>query len=317
MTLVLLHPVGLDRDTWQYLDADVVEGAVRYDLLWHGDRPKPEGALTLAAMADDVVASVPGPLDVLGLSMGGAVVQQIALRHPGRVRSAVIACSSPGGTGGTVQEERARAIEEGGIESILDVTLERWFSDDFLTDPDRPAIRYTRERLLADDPAAFAASWRALAANDTLAQLPTLKMPVTVIHAEGDKAARTEVQEAMAAALPVGRLDVIPGPHMVQMELLGRVQPGHPRPPRLGGHRLGRSIRMSHARTAIVGIGTTEHGEIPGQTGDEIAVRAAAAAIADARGIGQVGDRRVGHLQATARRRAHRRRRGPRAAAGY
>ncbi len=36
------------------------------------------------------------------------------------------------------------------------------------------------------------------------------------------------------------------------------------------------------ARTAIVGIGATEQGEIPGQTADQIAVRAAVAALADA-----------------------------------
>jgi acetyl-CoA acetyltransferase len=38
----------------------------------------------------------------------------------------------------------------------------------------------------------------------------------------------------------------------------------------------------SLAKTAIVGIGATEQGEIPGQGADEIAVRAAVAAIADA-----------------------------------
>jgi hypothetical protein len=35
-------------------------------------------------------------------------------------------------------------------------------------------------------------------------------------------------------------------------------------------------------RTAIVGIGATEQGEIPGETANQIAVRAAALALADA-----------------------------------
>lgn len=39
---------------------------------------------------------------------------------------------------------------------------------------------------------------------------------------------------------------------------------------------------VSGARTAIVGIGATEQGEIPGQSADEIAVRAAVLALADA-----------------------------------
>ena len=45
---------------------------------------------------------------------------------------------------------------------------------------------------------------------------------------------------------------------------------------------------MSHkARTAIVGIGATEQGEIPGETGNQLAVRAAVLALADA-GIGKL-----------------------------
>ncbi len=218
MTLVLLHPAGLDGDCWRFLAPSVLDGAVRYDLLWHGARGRPGVPLTLEAMADDIAASIPGELDLVGLSLGGAVVQRLALRHPDRVRSALIAGSSPGGAGGAVLEARARAIEQDGIEPIVAPTLERWFSEPFLRDPGHPALVYTKERLLSDDPEGFAMTWRALAANDTIAELPSLRIPVSVVHADGDQSATVETQRAMAEAIPGSRFDVIPGPHMVQLE---------------------------------------------------------------------------------------------------
>lgn len=219
MTLVLLHPAGLDGDCWRFLAPSIqLDGAVRYDLLGHGGRGRPDVPLTLEAMADDVAASVPGELDLVGLSLGGAVAQRLALRHPDRVRSALIAGSSPGGAGGEMLEARARTIEQDGVEPIVAATLERWFSEPFLRDPGHPALVYTRQRLLTDDPEGFAATWRALAANDTMGELSSLRIPVTIVHAEGDRSADLEAQRAMAKAIPGSRFDVIPGPHMVQLE---------------------------------------------------------------------------------------------------
>lgn len=220
MTLVFIHPVGLDRRTWQFLDQDLLDNSVQYDVLWHGSRPKPDGEFTLAAMADDVVDNVRGQLDLVGLSMGGSIVQHILLQHPDRVRSAAIACSSPGSPG-TAQgpEDRARVIDEDGIAALLPSTLERWFTEAFLADQSQPAIQYTIDRLLSDEPASLAGGWRALARYNCLPSFPKIKVPTSVIHASDDKSGSLAVRQAMADALPVGRLDVIPGPHMLHMEL--------------------------------------------------------------------------------------------------
>ena len=73
MTVVLLHPIGLDGACWQFLTAERLAGAVRYDMLWHGERGQPRAAYSLETLANDVVEAVPGDLDVVGLSFGGAV----------------------------------------------------------------------------------------------------------------------------------------------------------------------------------------------------------------------------------------------------
>jgi pimeloyl-ACP methyl ester carboxylesterase len=214
---VFLHPIGLDGACWQFLTAGRLATAVRYDLLGHGDRGQPPAEFTLESLASDVAGAVPGELDVVGLSFGGAVALTIGLRWPERVRSLVLACSGAGGHR-EILRGRADDVDRLGMAGILDVTMQRWFTPAALGSAGHPGVRYARERLLSDSAAVFAASWRALAELDAFAELPSLMARTTVVHASGDATAPVGAKAAMVEQLPNARLVVIPGPHMVQLE---------------------------------------------------------------------------------------------------
>lgn len=218
MTVVLLHPLGLDGKCWQFVTATRLDGAVRYDLLWHGRRGRPAAPLTLGTFAEDVVANVPGRLDLVGMSMGGSIAQEIALTWPERVRSVMIACSSAGSADGVALRERAEATERVGMKGMLDSTLRRWFTAEALNRHDHPGVAYARERLLNDRPEAFAAAWRALAASDSWSRLHLIHAPTTVLHAAQDASVSLETNQKTAARIPGSRLTVVPGPHMVHLE---------------------------------------------------------------------------------------------------
>jgi 3-oxoadipate enol-lactonase len=219
MSTLFLHPMGLDGGCWQLAR---LEG-VMPDLPGHGRRPMPP-ALTLEAAADEVLGTVPGRFDVVGVSLGGTLAIRMALRHPERVRSLLVACTSvlDAPERSKRLRERGAAAERGGMAGVLDTTLERWFTPAALADPQHPGVAYARRRLLADDPQAFAAWWRAMAAHTVREEMGGVRCPVTVLSGRQDTAAATahmlELFDALACRR---RMEIIPGPHMLHLETPG------------------------------------------------------------------------------------------------
>jgi 3-oxoadipate enol-lactonase len=216
VTLVLLPPVGLDERCWDWLDLPVP--AIRHVYPGFGGRPAGDQPADLDAWADEVAGLGGGePLDVAGISMGSMIAQHLALRHPDRVNSLLLAC-----TGGSADPAtalaRAAAAEAGGMTGLAEPTLARWFTAGALAQPGHPGVAYARAALLALDPASWAAGWRAIARHDVLARLGAVTAPVTCIAGAGDLAAPPERVRRLAGAIPGARFTVLDGPHMIHLE---------------------------------------------------------------------------------------------------
>lgn len=215
-TLVLLHPVGLTGGAFFGLDLSALPGARTPDLLGHGSRPRSPG-MTVADVADDVAASIEGPLDVAGFSFGGLVGFELALRHPDRVRSLLVACVTAI-VDPAVMLGRAEAAEAGMV-GVVATTLERWFTAGALAaKPDHPGVAYARATLEADDPHALADAWRAIAAVEVADRLDKIRVPVTCVAGEQDVASPAGEVEEMAAGIPGARFVLVRGPHMAVLE---------------------------------------------------------------------------------------------------
>lgn len=223
--VVLLHPVGLDGSFWGSLPETLATGrrVLCLDLAGHGASPTVRRTRLIEDYADDVAAAIGaaggGPAAVLGLSFGGMIAQMVAIRHPGLV-SALVAC----GCGGDFAEpirpmlrERGLAAERGGMEAVVDTTIERWFTEPFRGDP---AVARVRARLLSNDIAGWSAGWHAIAGLSVTPHLGAVSVPTLVIAGEKDVATPPAASEAtVARAIPGARFVVLPGaPHMMQIE---------------------------------------------------------------------------------------------------
>jgi pimeloyl-ACP methyl ester carboxylesterase len=181
--------------------------------------------MTHESMADEVVAQFDGMLDLVGVAVGGSIIQHILTRHPERVRSAVIACSSAPILGGAVEarrkqaEERIRPALERGMEAVVDVTLRRWFTP-FAVRTEPPGVAYAKQRLLSMDPNAWSDIWLAGPSSAIIPheRLKEIEQPVTIVSAMHDASVGIAGGFTLHSLIPNSRLEIVPGPHMLHLE---------------------------------------------------------------------------------------------------
>jgi 3-oxoadipate enol-lactonase len=98
--LVMIQGLGADRSGWalQRLPFGARYRTIAFDNRGAGRSDKPFGPYDLHRMADDVVEVLDAcrveRAHVMGASMGGVIAQLLAVRHPDRVRSLVLACTA-------------------------------------------------------------------------------------------------------------------------------------------------------------------------------------------------------------------------------
>jgi 3-oxoadipate enol-lactonase len=115
------------RNRPNILDSPLKENfeIIAYDQRGLGQTSQPEGKYTMQDYADDAAALLDAlgieQIDVLGVSFGGMVAQELVLRHPHKVSRLILACTSSGGQGGSsypLHEMEALEGEE-KVEKIL------------------------------------------------------------------------------------------------------------------------------------------------------------------------------------------------------
>lgn len=191
--VVLLHPVGLDHTCWDGVVAELAatHRILRLDMRGHGKSPSAQPGMRLEDHADDVHAALLrfdfAPCALVGLSFGGMISQELALRHPSDIDALVLAgCSSgPSAAVRTIMLERAAEAERDGMQAIVGSTLQRWFTERFVIEG---GAEETRKRLLATSVAGWAAAWRAIAAINTADRLGAIQCPVLCLAGELDVA---------------------------------------------------------------------------------------------------------------------------------
>ena len=100
--------------------------------------------------------------------------------------------------------------------AVLDETLTRWFTPEFLATGGADVIR---DRLLRTDPAAWNAAWQAISRIDTAPRLHAIACPTLCIAGTKDGAAPPQVLAAIADAVPGAQFVLLQeAPHMMPVE---------------------------------------------------------------------------------------------------
>jgi len=174
-------------------------------------------------MADDlgalVVALGVPAAHVVGLSMGGFIVQETAIRHPGRVLSLASIMSSTGDRSVGQARPEAMAVlfapPASDREGAIDHAVTTWRvirSPGFPFDEARVRERSGEAWDRDHDPAGVARQATAIITQrDRTADLARVRIPAVVIHGAADPLIDVSGGEATARAIPGARLVVVPG----------------------------------------------------------------------------------------------------------
>jgi len=232
--LLLIMGLAADSTAWLF---QVPEFAGRYRTIVFDNRgvgrsSKPSGPYTIHRMADDAAALLDAigvrRAHVVGVSMGGMIAQELALRHPERVRGLVLACTYPepdeeaerqrqfslARFGGQVTATGATQIDVSAIDpfAFFQHLLPRVFNQSFI-DRELPrllqifggALQYgfSLEAILGQV--------EAVMGHKATDRLHLITAPTLVITGDADLLVSPANSDVLAANIPGAKLVKIPG----------------------------------------------------------------------------------------------------------
>jgi pimeloyl-ACP methyl ester carboxylesterase len=217
--VVLIMGLGADRSAWEpHLQAyEQRYRCFAADNRGVGMSATPPGPYSTAQMADDYARLIerraPGPVRVVGISMGGAIAQELALRHPALVERLVLVSTWARCDAYTAEVfshfARVRAaVSPADFAALLQLWI--W------------TPRYVNERLVelieargagAEAPQpqhAFEAQCEACISHDTAARLGAITVPTLITAGRADIFTPLPLAEDLCAQIPGATLEVFP-----------------------------------------------------------------------------------------------------------
>jgi 3-oxoadipate enol-lactonase len=217
--------LGATLELWDAQEGPLAERllVVRFDHRGHGGSPVPPGPYSIAGLGGDVLAL----MDTLGaerasycgLSMGGMVGMWLAAHAPERLERLVLICTAAHVPPPEAWAERAAAVLAAGtVEVVADGVLARWLTPEFAREHPE-VVAWLRSMLVATPPEGYAGCCRAIERMDLRGDLPRIQAPTLVVAAAQDTSTPPEHGEAIAAAIPGARLELVsPSAHIAAVE---------------------------------------------------------------------------------------------------
>ena len=223
--LLLGNSLGTDHALWDPVMPQLIERfrVLRYDMRGHGGSEAPPGAYSIESLARDAlaVADAAGAakFSYAGISIGGMIGQWLGANASDRLDRLVLS-NTTSKSNSDVWAARIAAVESGGMASIAESVLARWFTAPFLA-RNSPRVAGARTTLLACDTGGYAGCCAAIRDMDLTPIVGTISVPTLVITGTEDLATPKAQGESIAQLVAGSRLVELPAAHIPAIERPG------------------------------------------------------------------------------------------------
>ncbi len=204
--LVLGNSLGTDFSLWDILLPRLLRHfyVLRFDMRGHGASDAPAGEYTLDMLTDDAQAVIAAAglsqYHYCGISLGGMVGMNLAARRPDGLQRVVLSNTSPRFPDPALWAARIDAVRQGGMASIADAGLARFFTPEFVQIADMGYQR-VRNTLLGTDPQGYIGCCAAIRDMDLRERLGQIQVPTLVVTGALDLSTPPDVGQALASAI--------------------------------------------------------------------------------------------------------------------
>jgi pimeloyl-ACP methyl ester carboxylesterase len=187
---------------------------IAFDNRGAGASDKPDTPYSTALMAEDALAVLRAAGETsahwFGLSMGGMILQQLALSHPGAVRSLILGATHCGGERPPTANTPA---VEGPLRRFANLYDARFIAEhpDWVLEDATHFGKMSLHAIVRQD--------QAVKQHNLCDRLSEIRQPVLILHGRHDRMVPVARAEQLERALPNARLRVLdPGGHQVHSE---------------------------------------------------------------------------------------------------
>ncbi|MBJ6372608.1 3-oxoadipate enol-lactonase [Sedimentitalea arenosa] len=212
--MVFANSLGTDLRLWDAVLPLLPDGLrlIRYDKRGHGLSSAPPAPYSMGALVRDAELLL-DHLKVrdclfVGLSIGGMIAQGLAVKRMDLVRAMVL--SNTAAKIGTAEmwNDRIAAIEAGGIESLADPVMERWFSKSFRASPD---LALWRNMLVRQPAVGYVGCSAAISGTDFMTPTSGLRLPTLGIAGDQDGSTPPDLVRETVDLVPGSQFHLIRG----------------------------------------------------------------------------------------------------------